>query len=98
MACPPWATSGPKAGIQGGSLAEGPGASYKRENADGAVAAAVAAVAELGVQLADVGAALVPPLVQVRLVLIEHRRPAVGDFGEQRSGVTRHGERVRMAR
>ncbi len=51
--------------------------------ADGAVAAAVAAVAELGVQLADAGAALVPPLVQVGLVIIEHRRPAVLDLGEQ---------------
>jgi hypothetical protein len=38
--------------------------------ADGAVAAAVAAVVELGVQLADVGAAFVPSLVQVWLVVI----------------------------
>ncbi len=51
--------------------------------ADGAVAAAVALVAELGVQLADVRAALVPPLVQVRLVLIQHRRPPIFGLGEQ---------------
>ena len=51
--------------------------------ADGAVAAAVAAVAELGVQLPDVGAALVPPLMQVRLAVIQQRRPAVHGLGQQ---------------
>ena len=34
-------------------------------------------------QLADVGAALVPPLVQVGLVVVQERRPAVPDLGEQ---------------
>jgi hypothetical protein len=51
--------------------------------ADGAIAATVAAVAELGVQPPDVGAALVPPLVQVRLVVIQQRRPAVHGLGQQ---------------
>jgi hypothetical protein len=51
--------------------------------ADGGVAAAVTAFAELGVQLADVGAALVPPLVQAGLVVVEERRPSVPDLGEQ---------------
>ena len=51
--------------------------------ADGAVAAVEAALLELGVQLADVGAALVPPLVQVRLVVVQERRPAVPDLDEQ---------------
>ena len=56
-------------GRRGAGLAE-------REDvvADGAVAAVVAPFAQLGVQLADVGAALVPPLVQVGLVVIEERR------------------------
>ncbi len=34
-------------------------------------------------QLADVGAALVPPLVQVGLVVVQQRRPSVPDLGEQ---------------
>ena len=34
-------------------------------------------------QLADVGAALVPPLVQVGLVVVQERRAAVPDLGEQ---------------
>ena len=51
--------------------------------ADGAVPAFVSAFFELGVQLADVGDAVVPPLVQVGLVLIEDRRAAVPDLGEQ---------------
>ena len=54
--------------------------------ADGAVAARVAAFAELGVQLADVGAALVPPLVQVGLVVVQQRWPSVPDLGEQLVG------------
>jgi len=51
--------------------------------ADGAVSALVAALCELGVQLADVGAAFVPPLVQVGLVVVEERRASVPDLGEQ---------------
>ena len=43
----------------------------------------VAALFELGVQLADVGAAFVPPLVQVGLVVVEERRASVPDLGEQ---------------
>ena len=54
--------------------------------ADGPVAALVAAVLELGVKPADVGAALVPPLVQVGLVVVQERRPPVPDLGEQLSG------------
>ena len=34
-------------------------------------------------ELADVGAAVVPPLVQVGLVVVQERRPAVPDLGEQ---------------
>src|SRR5579863_5579253 len=51
--------------------------------ADDVVAACVAAFFEFGVQLAGVGAALVPPLVQVGLVVVEQRGPAVPDLGEQ---------------
>jgi hypothetical protein len=43
----------------------------------------VAAVAELCVQLAGVGAALVPPLLQPGLVIVEEGRPAVVDLGEE---------------
>jgi hypothetical protein len=35
------------------------------------------------VQPPDVGAALVPSLVQVRLVVIQQRRPAVHGLGQQ---------------
>ncbi len=51
--------------------------------ADGAVSARVPALFELGVQLADVGAALVPPLVQVGLVVVQERRASVPDLDEQ---------------
>ena len=42
---------------------------------DGAVAAAEAQAGDLAVQLLDAGAPLVPPLVQVRLAVIEFARP-----------------------
>jgi hypothetical protein len=51
--------------------------------ADGAVAALVPAFLQLGVQLDDVGASLVPPLVQVGLVLVQDRRAAVLHLGQQ---------------
>ena len=51
--------------------------------ADGAVAALVSAFLQLGVELEDVGEALVPPLVQVGLVLVQDRRPPVLHLGEQ---------------
>jgi hypothetical protein len=64
--------------VLGGKVAE-----RRHVVADGAVAATVAAVAELGVQPPDVSAALVPPLVHVRLVVIQQRRPAVHGLGQQ---------------
>src|SRR5690348_13792318 len=51
--------------------------------ADGAVAAGVSAFFQLGVELDDVGASFVPPLVQVGLVLIQDRRPPVLHLGQQ---------------
>ena len=71
-----------------GGGGRGGAGSAEREDvvADGPVAALVAAVLELGVQPADVGAALVPPLVQVGLVVVEERRPPVPDLGEQFPG------------
>ena len=44
-------------------------AEWQHVVADGAISARVAALCDLGVQLADVGAAFVPPLVQVGLVV-----------------------------
>jgi len=57
----------------------------ERENvvAGGAVSARLAALFELGVQLADVGAAFVPPLVQVGFAVVQGRRASVPDRGEQ---------------
>ena len=40
-------------------------------------------------QLADVGAALVPPLVQVGLVIVQQRRAAAVDLGQQLIGAGR---------
>ena len=51
--------------------------------ADGAVAALVPAFLQLGVELDDVGDAVVPPLVQVGLVLIQDRRPPVLHLDQQ---------------
>jgi len=51
--------------------------------ADSAVAALVSAFFQLGVELDDVGDAVVPPLVQVGLVLIQDRRPPVFYLGQQ---------------
>ena len=44
--------------------------------ADGAVATAEAQACDLAVQLLDVGASLVPPLVQVGLVVVQFARPS----------------------
>ncbi len=48
-----------------------------------AVAALVAAFLQFGVQPGDVGASVVPPLVQVGLVLVQDRWPAVLDHDQQ---------------
>jgi hypothetical protein len=78
--------AGEVAGLgQAGDSGRGGAGLAERQNvvADGAVAALKAALAQLGVQLADVGTALVPPLVQEGLVVVEERRPPVPDLGEQ---------------
>jgi hypothetical protein len=72
-------------GAAGGG-AGGEGAERLEVGADGFVAAGVAAVPELGVELAGAGAAVVPPLAEVGLVGVEDGRPAGG--GEEFPGAS----------
>ena len=66
---------------------DGAGAPEWREvETDCAVAAAVSPGTELGVQLQDVGAALVPPLVQVSVVIVQQGLAAAADLGQQLIG------------
>ena len=57
-----------------------------------AVAAGVAGLFDLGVQLQHVGAPGVPPLVQVGLELIQDRWPPAAGLGQQVLGASRAGE------